>query len=306
MNKDIKIPPLYYPLWFFLKGLSLLPLPVLHVLSDFLYSVVYYIVGYRKKVVLQNLRNAFPEKSEQEIKQIAKGFYKQLADVVVETLKLSSMSAEEMRRRITFTNQYLLDDLVKQGTPVLTMGSHAANWEWVLPAGAVQFGFPTNGIYKSLHNPFFEAYMLHTRSQLGARLIEMKDTSRDFVRNRKVPRVVAMLSDQTPMRSEIQYWTTFLHQDTPFYVGAEKLSNMFGYPVLYLDVQRTSRGHYTLTFETITDGTQPKPATEDHYPITEEFARKLEATICRSPADYLWTHKRWKHKRPEGASQEAF
>ena len=303
MKKRPPIPPLYYPLWLLLKGLSLLPLSVLYLLADFLYVVVYYLVGYRKKVVRQNLRLAFPEKSEQERQQVAKDFYRQLADIIVETIRLASMPPEELRQRITFTNQHLLDDLVKQGTPVLTMGSHAANWEWVLSAGAVEFSFPTNGIYKALHNPFFEAFMLHARSQLGARLIEMKDTSRDFVRNRKVPRVVAMLSDQTPMRSEIEFWTTFLHQDTPFYVGAEKLSNMFKYPVLYLDVRRTSRGHYTLTFETISDGTpiEPPPA-EGQFPITEAFARKLEATIRRSPADYLWTHKRWKHKRPQDAS----
>lgn len=298
MKNNIKIPPLYYPLWLLLKGLSLLPLPVLYLLADFLYFVVYYVVGYRKKVVEQNLRNSFPEKSERELKQIEKDFYRQLADIIVETIRLALMRPEELRRRITFTNQQLLDNYVKQGTPVITMGSHAANWEWILPAGAVQFSFPTNGIYKSLHNPFFEAYMLHARSQLGARLIEMKDTSRDFVRNRKVPRVVAMLSDQTPMRSEIEYWTIFLHQDTPFYVGAEKLSNMFKYPVLYLDVQRTSRGHYTLTFETLTDGTKPATTGEEQFPVTELFAKKLETTIRRSPADYLWTHKRWKHKRP--------
>ena len=302
MKNDRKIPPPYYPLWLLLKALSLLPLPVLYLLADFLYFVVYYLVGYRKKVVLQNLRNSFPEKSEPEIQQIAKDFYRQLADIIVETIRLSSMRPEEMRRRITFTNQHLLDDLVKQGTPVITMGSHAANWEWVLPAGAVQFGFPTNGIYKSLHNPFFEVYMLQVRGQLGARLIEMKDTSRDFVRNRKVPRVVAMLSDQTPMRSEIEFWTTFLHQDTPFYVGAEKLSSMFKYPVLYLDVKRTLRGHYTLTFEVLTDGTKPGPAGDEQFPVTALFARKLEATIRRSPADYLWTHKRWKHKRPQADS----
>jgi KDO2-lipid IV(A) lauroyltransferase len=298
MKNTIPIPPLYYPLWLLLKGLSLLPLPVLYILADFIYFVAYYVVGYRKKVVLQNLRNSFPEKSEQEVKHIAKDFYRQFAYVVVEILKLTSMSANEMRRRITFTNQHVLEDFVNQGTPVITMGSHAANWEWILPAGAVQFSFPTNGIYKSLNNPFFEAFMLRTRSQLGTRLIEMKETSRDFVRNRKVPRVVAMLSDQTPMKHEVEYWTTFLHQDTPFYVGAEKLSNMFGYPVLYLDVRRTSRGHYTLTFETITEGTKTPSPVDGVYPITEAFARKLETTIRRSPADYLWTHKRWKHQKP--------
>ncbi|AKD05682.1 lauroyl acyltransferase [Pontibacter korlensis] len=282
-----------------LKGLSLLPLPVLYVLSDFLYFVVYYLVGYRKKVVINNLRNAFPEKSVKEIDQISKDFYKQFMDVVVEILKLRSMKASEMERRIVFTNQELLDNFVQQGKTVITMGSHSANWEWVLSAGAVQFNFPAYGIYKPLNNPFFEAFMLKTRSKLGAKLIKMKDTLRDFASNRKMPRVVAMLSDQTPLKSEITFWTTFLNQDTPFYTGAEKLSERFKYPVLFLDVKRTSRGHYALTFEQITDGTSALEVTsETDFPITVAFAQKLEAAIRRAPADYLWTHKRWKHKRP--------
>ncbi|WP_161890314.1 lysophospholipid acyltransferase family protein [Pontibacter russatus] len=303
MKKHPQIPPLYYPLWLLLKGLSLLPLSVLYLLADFLYVVVYYLVGYRQKVVLQNLHMAFPEKSKEERKRIAKDFYRQLADVAVEILKLRSMDRAEMERRIVFANQELLDNHVQQGRTVITMGSHSCNWEWVLSAGAVQFGFPAEGVYKPLNNAFFEAFMLATRTRLGARLIKMKDTLRDFAANRNVPRVVAMLSDQTPLRSEITFWATFLHQDTPFYTGAEKLANRFKYPVLYLDVRRTSRGHYTLTFETISDGTpiEPSPA-EGQFPITEAFAHKLEATIRRSPADYLWTHKRWKHKRPESAS----
>jgi KDO2-lipid IV(A) lauroyltransferase len=202
------------------------------------------------------------------------------------------MNKAEMERRIVFANQELLDDFVKKGTPVITMGSHSCNWEWVLSAGAVQFSFPAEGIYKPLTNPFFEAFMLKARSRLGARLIKMKDTLRDFAAHRNVPRVIAMLSDQTPLKSEITFWTTFLNQDTPFYEGAEKLARKFGYPVLFLGVKRTSRGHYTLTFELISDGT---PAA---HPITEIFARKLEAAIRHAPANYLWTHKRWKHRRP--------
>lgn len=297
MSKSIKIPPLYFPLWLLLKGLSLLPLPLLYILSDVLYLVVYYVVRYRKKVVLGNLSNAFPEKSAEEIKLVAKDFYKQFMDVVVETLKLHSMDAAEMKRRITFSNQELLDDFVQQGRTVITMGSHSCNWEWVLSAGAVQFSFPAYGIYKPLNNPFFEAFMLQARTRLGARLIKMKDTLRNFAANRHQPRVVAMLSDQTPLKSEITFWTTFLHQDTPFYEGAEKLATRFGCPVLFLDIKRTRRGYYTLTFELISDGnpvdkTLPEPAS-----ITEIFAQKLEAAIRRAPADYLWTHKRWKHRR---------
>ncbi|MEJ8802963.1 lysophospholipid acyltransferase family protein [Pontibacter sp. H249] len=298
MDKSIKISPLYYPLWLLLKGLSVLPLSVLYLLSDFLYFIVYYVVGYRKKVVVSNLRNAFPEKNDAEIHQITKGFYKQFMDVVVETLKLRSMDAAEMDRRICFQNQELLDNFVQQGKTVITMGSHSANWEWVLSAGAVQFSFPAFGIYKPLNNPFFEAFMLKTRSQLGARLIKMKDTLRDFAANRNQPRVVAMLSDQTPLKSEITFWTTFLHQDTPFYEGAEKLANRFGCPVLFLDVKRTSRGHYTLTFELISDGSPQDINTPGQQSITETFAQKLESSIRQNPADYLWTHKRWKHKRP--------
>lgn len=302
MKNNTPIPPLYYPLWILLKGLSLLPLPVLYVLADLLYVVVYYLIGYRRKVVLQNLRNSFPEKSEQEIHRISKDFYRQFADVMVEILRLRSMDRAEMERRIVFANQELLDGYVQQGKTVITMGSHSCNWEWVLSAGAVQFGFPAEGIYKPLSNPFFEAFMLRARSRLGARLIRMKDTLRDFAAHRNVPRVVAMLSDQTPLKSEITFWTTFLHQDTPFYEGAEKLAKRFGSPVLFLDVQRTRRGHYTLTFETISDGSpSPAGAAAEQGFITEAFARKLEASIRRSPANYLWTHKRWKHKRPAGS-----
>ncbi|WP_162427406.1 lysophospholipid acyltransferase family protein [Pontibacter pudoricolor] len=296
MSKKREIPIYYYPLELLLKGLSLLPLPVLYMLADLLYFIVYHIVGYRKKVVLNNLRSSFPEKSEGEIKTIAKVFYNQLTDVVVEILKLRSMNKEEMERRIVFANQELLDDFVKSGTPVITMGSHSCNWEWVLSAGAVQFDFPAEGVYKPLNNPYFEDFMLRTRSRLGARLIKMKDTLRDFAANRHVPRVIAMLSDQTPLRSEITFWTTFLNQDTPFYEGAEKLAKKFKYPVMFLDIKRTRRGFYTLTFELISDGTS------DAVPVTEIFAQKLEAAIRRAPANYLWTHKRWKHRRPEAAA----
>ncbi|MFT2008513.1 lysophospholipid acyltransferase family protein [Pontibacter sp. 13R65] len=298
MIKKLNIPVLYFPLWLLLKGLSLVPLRVLYLFSDFLYLLIYYVIGYRKKVVLQNLRNSFPEKSEQEIQKTAKAFYRHFCDVVVEILKLRSMRSKEMRRRIVFTNQEVLDDFVQQGTPVITMGSHSGNWEWVLSAGAVQFGFPAEGVYKPLHNAFFEEFMLQTRRRLGARLIKMKDTMRDFVRNRKVPRVIAMLSDQTPPYGEIQFWTTFMNQDTPFFVGAEKLADSFGYPVLFLDVQRIKRGHYQLRFEVLTDGKTKPATTEGQYPVTEAFAQALERSIKQSPADYLWSHRRWKHKRP--------
>ncbi|WP_347159827.1 lysophospholipid acyltransferase family protein [Pontibacter chitinilyticus] len=300
MKNRISIPPLYYPLWLLLKGLALLPLPVLYGLADVLYGLLYYITGYRRKVVAQNLQLAFPEKSEAEQQNIAKAFYKQFADVIVEILHLAAMSRNEMLRRLIFTNPKVAADYVATGTPVIILGSHVGNWEWCLSAAAVNFNFPAEGVYKPLNNPFFEAFMLHTRSRLGGRLIKMKDTLRDFVAKRRLPRMVALLSDQTPLKHDITFWTEFMHQETPFYTGAEKLSNRFGYPVLYMDVRRTRRGHYTLTFVQLADGRQQEENPEA-YPITEAFARALENTLHRAPADYLWTHRRWKHSR-EAAS----
>lgn len=306
MNKNIHIPPLYYPLWLLLKGMAALPLPVLYLLANGLYLLLYYVTGYRKQVVRQNLQVAFPEKREAEIAGITKAFYRQFADVLVEILHMAGMGKTETQRRVRFTNPGLLAGYVEAGTPVIILGSHVGNWEWGVPATAVTFNFPAEGVYKPLNNPFFEVFMLHARSRLGAHLIKMKETLREFAAKRKVPRVIGLLSDQTPMRHEITFWTQFMHQDTPFYTGAEKLAKRFGYPVLFLDVQRTSRGHYTLTFELISDGAPADAATTDDHFITETFARKLEAAIRRAPANYLWTHKRWKHRREAASSDREF
>lgn len=298
MKKSKDIPVLYYPLWWLLKGLAALPLSVLYLLADFLYFLMYYVVGYRKKVVFDNLRHAFPEKTETELKHIARDFYRQFADVMMEILHTAGMSADEMRQRGRYTNPEVLENLVASGTPVLILGSHVANWEWSLSAAAVRFNFPAEGVYKKLNNPFFEAFMLHARSQLGAHLIESKQTSRYFIRNRQVPRVIAMLSDQTPLWRETEFWTTFLNRDTGFYVGVEKLQRMFNYPVLFQDVKRVKRGYYEFTFEPLPDNTIVPETASGDFPLTQAFVEKLEAAIRRAPADYLWTHKRWKHKRP--------
>jgi len=302
MNKSIDIPPLYYPLWWLLKGLAALPLLVLYLVADFLYFLMYYVVGYRKKVVLQNLRTSFPEKSEAEIESIAKAFYRQFADVIAEIVRLAGMPATEMQRRVKFTNPEVLQNLVAAGTPVLILGTHVANWEWALSAAAVTFNFPAEGVYKKLNNPFFENFMLHTRSRLGARLIESRQTSRDFVRHRNVPRVVALLSDQTPLYNETEFWTEFMHQDTGFFVGAEKLQRMFNYPVLFLDVKRVKRGHYELAFEPLSNQTIVPETSWGNFPLTQDFVEKLDVALHRAPADYLWTHRRWKRKRPTNIS----
>ncbi|RTQ45336.1 lauroyl acyltransferase [Hymenobacter gummosus] len=276
-------------------GLAHLPLPVLHRLADALYLLMRFVLRYRQRVVLQNLRNSFPEKPEAEIRRLQHGFYRHFADVIVEILKLAAISPAETRQRVQIRNAELFFKHFEAGRTVLALGSHIGNWEWILPAGAVYFPGKADGVYKPLHNPFFEDFMLRLRTHTGARLIPMRDTLRDMLRLRGQPRSLSMLSDQSPGGLEQTYWTDFLHQDTPFYTGADKLAAQFRCPVLYVNIVRQRRGYYDIIVEELHDG--EAPLNKDAHVITEQFARRVERDIRARPADYLWSHRRWKHKR---------
>lgn len=285
----------YYPLWLLLQGLSRLPLRVLYGLAWVIFVGTFYGPGYRKKVVFTNLRNSFPDKSPAEIMQLAKGFYRHFSEIVVEILKQGSISKGELLRRVSFVNSELVLQYVGQGKPVILMGGHLANWEWLSLSVSAYFPFPADGVYKPLSNPFFEDWLLHIRSRFGVRMVKTKDTLREFIRRKQEPRVIGLLSDQTPPGGEIQYWTTFLQQDTPFFVGTEKLAKSFNYPVVFLGMKRLRQGHYEVTFEPLYDGAAPLAS--DGFPLTEFFVRKMEDWIQTHPTDYLWTHRRWKNRR---------
>lgn len=285
-----------YPLWWLLQGLSHLPFRLLYWLADFLYFLLFYVVQYRKKVVYRNLKNSFPDKSAAEIHRIAKQFYRNLADIIFEILKLGSISVAELQRRVSYQNWELLQEYTNQGTSVIALSSHAGNWEWELAASTSIFSAPMDGVYKPLSNPFFEVYMRFLRSRLGAYPVRMKEVLRHLVLHRQEPRILCLLSDQIPPRGEIQYWTTFLNQDTAFYVGADKLAAAFKYPVVFVGAERIKRGYYRFSFQLLAEkGSVTNP---EAFSVIETYARELEKWVQRHPADYLWSHRRWKHQRP--------
>ena len=286
----------YYPLWWLLRGIASLPFPVLYFLASGLYGLLYYIIGYRKKIVVHNLQNSFPEKSTSEIQAITKKFYHNLADIILEIVKLGAISPAEMARRVQYENPELLQAYLEKGFTVITLGSHAGNWEWGLASSPCFFKEPADGVYKPLSSKFFEVYMRFLRSRLGPTPVKMKEVLRHMLKHRQEPRLLALLSDQVPPGGEIQYWTTFLNQDTAFYVGADKLADAFKYPVVFIGVTRIGRGRYKFSFELLREPGAVEKTTE--YPLTEAYARTLEKWIKRYPADYLWSHRRWKHKRP--------
>ncbi|SDY08305.1 lysophospholipid acyltransferase family protein [Hymenobacter psychrophilus] len=288
--------PWYFrPLNWLLLGLSALPLEVLYGFARLLYWLMAYVLRYRRRVVLGNLRNSFPEKSEVEIEHIARGFYWHFAQVIVEILKLRTISAAELRKRAVIENPELLERLFAENRQVLVLGSHAGNWEWILSAGALVFPNRAGGVYKPLTNPFFEAFMLKLRSRQGAELVPMLSTLRNLVKQRGRGRALSLLSDQAAGPEDHPYWTDFLHQDTPFYTGADKLAAQLGCAAAYVGIRRVRRGYYRITLMALHDGQTTLPP-EEHQ-LTEAFARLLERDIQASPPDYLWSHRRWKHKR---------
>ena len=273
--------------------LSRLPLRFLYVVSDFLYYLLLYVVRYRRRVVLENLRLSFPEKTTPEIQAITRGFYSNLTDLIVETIKMPALSPAELRQRVRFTNAELVQTRLRAGQTVIGMASHQGNWEWI-PSASVLNDMPVDSVYKPLNNAFFEEIMRTGRSSCGAVPTPMSSLPRQMVIRKDVPRIIALVSDQMPGAPEHAYWTDFLHRDTPFYPGTERLARSRKFAVFYLQLVRLRRGYYEATFTLIAE---PPYDTVPPGAIVERYRDLLEETIRRYPADWLWSHKRWKHQR---------
>lgn len=276
---------------FFFVLLSYLPFRALFILSDALYWVVYRLLGYRTKVVRQNLQNSFPDKDPVWLKMIERAFYRHLCDVVVETIKLLSISREELSRRVDLAQLEAIRDVVKQGQSALVLTPHFGNWEWILAASQLKVGAQVDAVYKPLSSPFFDRLMLRIRSRFGSLPVPSPQILRIEASRRHITRVIALVADQTPGPQQACV-LPFLHQSTLFFRGPQKLAQTFGYPVFYVSLFKTGRGRYRLRCTPIVYKDQ-----EEDF-IIKTFAGLLEADIREQPALWLWSHKRWKHKIP--------
>jgi KDO2-lipid IV(A) lauroyltransferase len=277
--------------------ITLLPMPVLYIFSDFLYLVLYYLISYRRKVVAENLRNAFPEKSLRERKIIEKKFYRHLADLMVEILKLTHMSKAQSLSHMTITNVELLERLYSEGRDVAAVIGHYNNWEW-LKSLVFHTPFKTVSIYKPLQNKHFDRFLLDLRNREGMILTPMSLIVREIIEGRKANRriIYSFITDQTPPKGDIKYWTKFLNQDTPVYLGVEKIASKYDMAVVFFNVTKIRRGYYNYTPELLFEHTAGLP----EYAITESHVRKLEEVIKNNPEYWIWSHRRWKHKKPPG------
>ena len=287
---------LYYIQLPFLYLLSILPFPVLYLFSDFVYVILFHIVGYRKGVVLQNLKRSFPGKSEKEILHLRKKFFRYFCDLFLETFKTLTISRESMLQHCTMNAdaKKLFDRLNEEQKSCIVVMGHFGNWEWGGNAFSLSCRQPLYVIYHPLSNKLYNNLIIKMRTRFGTRLIAMKETYRDMAANRKEISATAFIADQTPP-PENAYWTTFLNQDTPVFWGTERIARKLNYPVVYVSIQHKKRGHYELFAETICEN----PASTAEGEISEMHTRRLEKDIENQPENWLWSHRRWKHKRPQ-------
>jgi len=276
--------------------ISLLPFWLLRLKSDLLFLILYYVVRYRRKVVFQNLLNSFPEKPESEINQIARKYYRNLADIILEIIKLRHLTKDQLLSRVKVVNDQVLYDLYNKQKSVIVVMGHCGNWEWASIAGKYHTGHRSYGMAKPLSDPFFDNYMMKLRTRLNPdSIVHFKRFFRMMVEKRDILTANLVAGDQTPTKSEINYWTTFLNQETAVFLGTEKIAKTLDMPVVYMDIQRSGRMRYEITLTLITD----KPKETAEFEITEKHVRLLENAIRLHPDNWLWSHRRWKHTRAD-------
>lgn len=276
--------------------MTLLPLRVLYIFSDILFLFFYYFPGYRRNIVRTNLLNSFPEKSPEELKRIERKFYRHICDLFIETLKLTHMSNSQLLKRFRMTNPELLEKLYDEGRDVVAILGHYCNWEWLLCLPLFT-RLQTVSIYKPLNNKYFDRYMNKIRTRNGMILTPMSSIVREVIDKKKknIRSLYAFITDQTPPREDIKFWISFLNQDTPVYLGAEKIASKYDMALVFFRIQKIKRGKYSLTVDLLYEHSAGIP---DHH-LTEAHVRKLEEVIRENPEFWIWSHRRWKHKREQ-------
>lgn len=289
---------LYYILLCVWCMFSLLPLRIHYIISDFLFWLLYKVIGYRRRVVWKNLSASFPEKSEAELKEIERGFYHFLCDYFVETVKMMTISKKEIKRRIVYKGIKDLDEVIESGQSIALYLGHYCNWEWVtsMPLWVtpkVQCG----QIYHPLENKYFDKLLLRSRQRLDALCISMQDTLREVVRYKREgqPIMIGYISDQAPNWVNIHHWVDFLNQDTPVFTGTERIVKKMNHAVFYVDMRRIKRGYYEAEFKLMTRA----PKELEDFKLTDMYFDMLEKSIRRAPEFWLWSHNRWKRTRKE-------
>ncbi|QFU74925.1 lipid A biosynthesis (KDO)2-(lauroyl)-lipid IVA acyltransferase [Halioglobus maricola] len=279
--------------------IAYLPFPLLYATAWLVYVLLYHVFRYRRNVVSQNLTRAFPEMNAKTRAQIGRRFYQRLAQVALEILKARRMQEADFRERVKVINPELLRKHTAEKTQsAIVLSIHQGNWEWMLHGALAEFGAPIDPVYKPLHNETVDQLIFDIRSQFGSRPLAMDKATRDILRRRREFRIFVMLADQSPVRSERGYWTTFMNQEANFYLGAETIAKMTGFPVVFAQCHRRRTGYYEIEFHEVAS----PPYDKESHQITDRYVELIEKSIAADPESWLWSNRRWKRDR---AAEEA-
>lgn len=274
--------------------MSYLPLGISYGIAKFFYVIIYYIIPYRKKVVVKNIKNSFPNLTAKQHKEIAKKFYNYLTELLAEAIKNLSISEKQLRKRMTVKNPALMDELYAAGKDVLLVSSHFYNWEMLITAQGLLFKHKAIGIGAPLTAKFWDKKINERRERFGMTVVNANNYKQVLDSYKDQPTATLILGDQSPGKEENCFWTTFLHQQTAFFFGAEILANQTNSAVIYASIQRVKRGHYELVLKEIS----LTPQKEEYGTITQNYIQTLEKDILNNPYAWLWSHKRWKKEIP--------
>ena len=279
----------------FLWLISILPFPIFYLFSDFVYFLIYYVVVYRKKVVRENLVLALPHLSDKELLVIEKKFYQHMCDMFLEMIKTMTISHEEMSKRFKLMNIEVVKEYENRGKSIILFASHYASFEWLLTLNS-QTKFKGVGVYKKIANPYFDKLVRKIRSEYGTDLAETRHAIPMMAKNAKQTEIMyayGLVSDQSPKLDKAVYWNKFLGIEVPIHTGAEMLAKRYDLDSIFIKVKKVKRGYYEATFVPVCDN--PREAAE--HEITDTYTKMVEQQIIEAPEYYLWTHKRFKHRR---------
>ena len=289
-----------YGTWY---GLSLLPLWVHYLFSDILFVVIAYVLRYRHRVISRNLSIAYPDKSDKELKKLRMQFYRHFCDILVETVKYTSITDKNIMRRMTFKNSEQVAEILNSGQSIALLLGHYGNWEWVSSLVLWVRPLVTNNtamgqIYHPLENQVINRVVLKTRDRMKSDSVAKNGTLRWIIENKRNgrPTILGYINDQVPKWENIHHWLTFLnHKDTPVFTGIERIVHSQNQAAVYIDVKRVGRGRYECEFQVITRD----PSTMGEFELTDIYFQRMEQTINRAPQYWLWSHNRWKRTREE-------
>ena len=279
-------------LQFILILIGKIPFKILYIMSEVTLFFVYRIFNYRIETVQKNLKNSFPKHSLTDLTRIEKKFYRNFCDILLENLLLYSISEKELQKRMKLLNPEIFDSLYNKNKGAILIGAHYNNWEWMALSLALYAKQDVYTVYKPLNNKTINDIMLKARERFGANIVPMESFAKTVLKNKNRSTINLMLADQSPHKSKVDYYCTFLNQDTPVYLGPEKLLNAAKLEFLFVEVHRIKRGFYEMKIVPLNDKSKEEKGSK-----TLLHVNHLEKIINDQPENWLWSHKRWKNSR---------